>query len=475
MDYLRSRLAFGDYIESDGSGISARSFSAALEAAAAEALEIDILFDSNGGNVAETKGIVQAMDEVPHLKRGFILRDCNSCASIALTGCGSIYMHPEARIVIHDPWAELDTPRTAEAIRADREWMLDRYCARWPHISRDQWAQWTAVETHFSAHDAMSLGLIDGLLDANVWLWSVGMQPHNWEGVNRPWTKNPVPPPPRPLSDAQKRWNALEAEKANLQAELSRLEFDRMLSERSERQQQFFARNPLALPMNRKGGLVRLPSMSSEVKAAISAGDKFRCHAQRTAAEVELGILDEIGTPGTMSSAAAVVAFLRANRGVPVVVRINSMGGLAYDGVVIHNALSQHDAKVTTRIEGQAASAASIIAMAGDEVEMFGNASFMLHRALLVAVGNRDVMEEARVILDQLDKQLAATYAAKTGRTQAEMMRLMIGQLDGTTMDAETALKWGFVTKVLPVGNRRGNRAALDGIRRQLRAQFQAA
>ena len=99
----------------------------------------------------------------------------------------------------------------------------------------------------------------------------------------------------------------------------------------------------------------------------------------------------------------------------PVTLQINSPGGDAFEGVAAFNLLRAHPADVTVQILGLAASAASIIAMAGDQIEIARNASLMIHDASGIVVGNKTNMREFASILDQLDAALAGTYAARTG------------------------------------------------------------
>lgn len=168
----------------------------------------------------------------------------------------------------------------------------------------------------------------------------------------------------------------------------------------------------------------------------------------------ELLIYEQIGKDpwfGDGVGAKDVAGFLAQNRGKAVNVRINSPGGLVFDGVTIHNALVQHDAEVVTTIEGIAASAASVIAMAGGKVKMYENASFMMHRAWGVAIGNKSVMEDTAVLLEKLDGQIAATYAAKSGRKKDTMLKMMTGTVDGTWLSASEALAEGLIDEIVPL------------------------
>lgn len=163
----------------------------------------------------------------------------------------------------------------------------------------------------------------------------------------------------------------------------------------------------------------------------------------------EIVLYGEIGNPWEQADARSVGEFLRGNKGRDVNVRINSMGGLAYDGITIHNALLNHDGKVTTIIEGMAGSAASIIAMAGDPVQMYENAHLFIHRALLIAIGNRDAMAEAQDWLDKVDDAIARTYRAKTGKAFDKIMDLMRGRVDGTMFTAREAVAQKFADQII--------------------------
>lgn len=163
----------------------------------------------------------------------------------------------------------------------------------------------------------------------------------------------------------------------------------------------------------------------------------------------EIALYGEIGNPWEMSDARSVGEFLRHNKGRAVNVRINSLGGLAYDGITIHNALVAHDGKVTTIVEGMAGSAASVIAMAGDPVQMYENAHLFIHRALMIAVGNVDVMEEAQTWLGKVDDAIARTYKAKTGKALDKIMDMMRGKVDGTILTAREAVDMRFADQIV--------------------------
>lgn len=196
-------------------------------------------------------------------------------------------------------------------------------------------------------------------------------------------------------------------------------------------------------------------NFSEEVRNAITA-ERFFVNIKNSDDGIELLIFDEIGEnpfTGGGVSPKEVAAVLASNRGKPVNVRLNSPGGFVWDGVSIYNSLIQHDAQVTTTIEGVAASAASLIFQAGDVRRMFDNSTQMTHRSTGIAIGNVDVMQEVSDVLSKLDDQLAATYAARSGRQKATIMALMIGKgkSDGTYFTAQEAVDAGLADEVIPL------------------------
>lgn len=165
----------------------------------------------------------------------------------------------------------------------------------------------------------------------------------------------------------------------------------------------------------------------------------------------ELLIYENIGENwfGEGITAKGVKSFLKENDGKAVNVRINSPGGLVYDGITIHNDLISHNADVDIYIEGIAASSAAIISQAGTKRYMFENASLMIHRAWTLSIGNESNMKDAAKWLNEIDKQLAITFSASTGLSRDEVMELLIGEVDGTIMGSEESLELGFVDELI--------------------------
>jgi len=138
----------------------------------------------------------------------------------------------------------------------------------------------------------------------------------------------------------------------------------------------------------------------------------YAIRARGTGAEV--AIYDEIGAYGV--SAKGFLAELGAlPDGTPVDLRLNSPGGSVFDAVAIHNALKRHEGPVTVWIDGIAASAASYIAMAGDEIVMPENAFLMIHDPAGLVMGTAEDMRAMAEALDKVKGSLVSGYAAKSG------------------------------------------------------------
>ncbi|WP_416193669.1 head maturation protease, ClpP-related [Nitrobacter sp. TKz-YC01] len=128
-----------------------------------------------------------------------------------------------------------------------------------------------------------------------------------------------------------------------------------------------------------------------------------------------------------------------------ITVRINSPGGDMFEGIAIYNLLRAHPAKVTVEVLGWAASAASIIAMAGDDIRMGPGSFLMVHNAWGVVIGNRHDMREAATLFDQFDAAIAGIYQARTGMKRAGIEKLMDAE---TFMGPSEAVKNGFADVV---------------------------
>lgn len=126
-------------------------------------------------------------------------------------------------------------------------------------------------------------------------------------------------------------------------------------------------------------------------------------------------------------------------------VYINSPGGDVYDGIAIRNALRNHSARVTVTIDGLAASAASFIALAGDEVVISDGAEIMIHDVWTIALGNAEDLRDVADDLDRLSDNIAGMYAKKAGGTAAEWRARMKAE---TWYSAEEAVAAGLADRL---------------------------
>ena len=175
----------------------------------------------------------------------------------------------------------------------------------------------------------------------------------------------------------------------------------------------------------------------------------------------EDGVLDIDGEivaePGWFTGPDACVAndFRKALKGVKnVTVHINSPGGDVIAGAEIYSALREHslngEGSVTVIVTGIAASAASIIAMAGDRILMHPVAYMMIHNPWTVAMGDAKELRKAAKVLDVIAEGLVSTYQARTGKDKEELEKMLANE---TWMSAATCVEEGFADEIYGVGS----------------------
>ena len=162
----------------------------------------------------------------------------------------------------------------------------------------------------------------------------------------------------------------------------------------------------------------------------------------------EIFIFDEIGggffSDGiTPKSFAADLKALGAVRTLNVF--INSPGGAVFDGVAIFNQLKRHPARKNVFIDGIAASIASVIAMAGDEINIAANGFIMIHEPFTMAFGTAADLRKTADQLEKINDTIINTYAARTGTPENTIGDLMAAE---TWMNAEEALELGFADNI---------------------------
>jgi len=129
-----------------------------------------------------------------------------------------------------------------------------------------------------------------------------------------------------------------------------------------------------------------------------------------------------------------------------IVVWINSPGGDCVAASQIYAMLMDYPHDVTVKIDGIAASAASVIAMAGTQVLMAPTSLMMIHNPLTVAIGDTEEMQKAIAMLDEVKESIINAYEIKTGQSRAKISHLMDGE---TYMNANKAVELGFADGIL--------------------------
>ena len=172
--------------------------------------------------------------------------------------------------------------------------------------------------------------------------------------------------------------------------------------------------------------------------------DRPKAQVQVNVDSNELFLYDEIGYWG-ITAQDFIQALALARQSERLTVCINSPGGDIFDGVTIANLLINRG-DVDIRIDGFAASIASVIAMAGDTVQMAENATFMIHNPWTWVLGDAEELRKEAAVLDTLKTTLISTYQRKTDLSPEEISTLMDAE---TWMTAEEALEKGFINAVV--------------------------
>jgi ATP-dependent protease ClpP protease subunit len=164
---------------------------------------------------------------------------------------------------------------------------------------------------------------------------------------------------------------------------------------------------------------------------------------QNKATKPEIFIYDEIGYFG--HTAKGFADDLREITADEITVHLNSPGGDIFDGLAIYQSLKDHSAKVTVKVDGLAASIASVIAMAADTLVMAPKATMMIHDGWSVGVGNASELRKLADVLDKQSEIIASVYADRSGQPSdfwRDRMR------DETWYNADEALAAGLIDEV---------------------------
>lgn len=221
--------------------------------------------------------------------------------------------------------------------------------------------------------------------------------------------------------------------------------------------------------------LRKLPEVKADSRLGVSfdlrpdALDRWapEIRAAEADSDATISVYDVIGEDfwsGEGVTAKRVSAALRRIGARDVTVNVNSPGGDFFEGVAIYNLLREHPAKVTVKVMGLAASAASVIAMAADELLMGDGAFLMIHNAWAVAIGNRHDMRASADQLEPFDAAMADVYAARSGIDRKQIEAMMDKE---TWLGASKAIEDGFAdglvdrAEVAAEEPKQGNKKAL--------------
>ena len=128
-------------------------------------------------------------------------------------------------------------------------------------------------------------------------------------------------------------------------------------------------------------------------------------------------------------------------------VRLNSGGGSVFEGQAIYNALYRHNAKVNIHIDGLAASIASVIAMAGDTINITEGSHIMIHKPWSMAIGDAESMRKEAEVLDSLESGIVDIYAARTNKSREQLESWIAAE---TWFKGQDAVDAGFADAVIP-------------------------
>lgn len=204
-------------------------------------------------------------------------------------------------------------------------------------------------------------------------------------------------------------------------------------------------------PFFKNEKLAPFRNIENEFRAEIKEGD------------ARLYIYGDIGESwwGDSTSASDVKDFLDDFDGDQLHVHINSLGGDVFDGIAIHNQLKNHEAEIIVHIDGIAASAASVIAMAGDKIKMPATAMMMIHQAWTIALGNANDFRKMAEDLDKIGSSLIAAYEPRFVGTTEELKQLLD---DETFLTAAEAVSLGLADEEVEEAEEEAKEPVLNSV-----------
>lgn len=174
------------------------------------------------------------------------------------------------------------------------------------------------------------------------------------------------------------------------------------------------------------------------------AGARFEAFLAEDGSEAVIDIYDVIGSWET--NARTFRNTLKSIDAEQITVRINSPGGSVFDAFAMYNDLRAHPARIRVEIVGVAASAASVVAMAGDTIAIAENGFLMIHNSWTIAIGNAREMSKTAGVLAKLDKQIGATYARRGGLDAADVAEMMDAE---TWLDSQDAIDMNLADEII--------------------------
>lgn len=207
--------------------------------------------------------------------------------------------------------------------------------------------------------------------------------------------------------------------------------------------------------MKRKGmpkGLSNRPTADVRFDVSTGALNKWDATIKAAASDESntINIFDVIGEDywtgegWTATRVSGLLRYIGADQ--DITVNINSPGGDMFEGLAIYNLLREHKGTVTTKVMGVAASAASVIALGGDKVEIARAGFFMIHNAWILVAGNRNDLRSYADYLEPFDKAMADIYAARSGMSNEEAHALMDAE---SWIGGSEAVELGFADSLL--------------------------
>lgn len=155
-----------------------------------------------------------------------------------------------------------------------------------------------------------------------------------------------------------------------------------------------------------------------------------------------------------------------------VTIRINSPGGVVHEGMAIYNRLAAHDGNIAFAIDGVAASIASVVIMSGDRIMIGEGANVMIHKPWTMMAGNADDLRKEAEVLDTLEAGISTVYAARTGKAEGDLRRMMA---DETWFLGQQAVDEGFADEIIPAKRRAALQSGLYALYRHTPAALVAS